>query len=180
MQIQTNFFDNFIPDQYGCNVETTTTNHGINQTSFPFSVIDLPDATKYLSWSLIDYDTIPLFGFAWIHWSAVDYPVTSDSTTIDSNFSQTTSISQGRNSLDSLIQDLRKPLWKHASFQESLVTHYAGPRPKDGIHTYRLTVYATSEALNLQSGFTLNQLINSVDNVKLAQTSQNLLYERRN
>lgn len=179
MQIKTNFSNNTIPDQYGCNVASDNLNHGINQTSFPFTVTDLPKDSRYLSWTLIDYDTIPIFGFAWIHWSVTDYPVTSDNLTIESNFSQLATIPQGRNSLDSLIQDLREPLWKGRKFRQSLTTHYSGPRPKDGIHHYRLSVYAMNSALNLEAGFGLNELMNRIDNVTIAETSQNLFYERR-
>lgn len=180
MQIKVNFFNQVIPDQYGCNTDKLSLNHGINQTSFPFEIVDIPKDTKYLSWSLIDYDTIPLLGFAWIHWLVADNPVHQSHLTIESNFSQLTTVPQGTNSLNSVIQRLRRPLWKRAAFNQTLITHYSGPRPKTGRHTYRLTVYATTKPLNLKNGFGQNELINSIDPVLIEQTSLNLSYERRN
>lgn len=180
MQIKTSFSTNVIPDQYGCNVSKKQLNHGINQLSFPFTVVDIPQTANYLSWSLIDYDTIPFLGFAWIHWLVADNPTNQTNFIIDSNFSQSTSIPQGRNSLDSLVQRIRRPFWKKTNFFSDLVNHYSGPRPKSGRHTYRLTVYATSEPLKLATGFGLNDIMDNIDPVLIEQVSLNFSYKRGN
>lgn len=180
MQIKTNFSNLIIPDQYGNNVDKSILNHGINQTSFPFEVVDISPDVKYLSWTLIDYDTIPFLGFAWIHWLVADYPINQSNLTIESNFSQSTSTPQGVNSLNSIVQKMRRPFWRKAAFKDNLVTHYSGPRPRSGRHNYRLTVYGTAEPLNLETGFGLNELMDRIDPILIEQTSLNLSYERRN
>lgn len=177
MKIKTNFY--IIPDKYGCNINKNSLNHGINQRSFPFSVIDIPTTSNYLSWSLIDYDTIPLIGFPWIHWLSANYPVNETNLSIDSNFSKISTLPQGRNSIDSIIQKVRHPLWKHSEFYSDLTTHYSGPRPMKGSHNYRLSVYATNKPLKLQNGFRLNELLNQVDSIMISEANLNLPYERR-
>lgn len=177
MKIKTDFYT--IPDQYGCNINKSSLNHGINQQSFPFSIIDIPTTANYLSWSLIDYDTIPLIGLPWIHWLSANCPVNKTQVLIASNFSKSSTIPQGRNSIDSIVQKLRHPLWKHSKFYLDLTNHYSGPHPMKGTHNYRLSVYATNSPLKLQVGFGLNELLNQINPIMVSETSLNLSYERR-
>ena len=46
----------------------------------------IPKEARYLSRELIDYDTIPLIGFPFIHWLAANVPVTNE---IPEDFSRT-------------------------------------------------------------------------------------------
>lgn len=179
MQIQTNFSSKTIPDKYGCNVTPEHLNHGINQQSFPFQIITLPTGTSYVCWTLIDYDTIPLIGFPWIHWVVANYPVHTKTISIAPNFSESALLPQGRNSIDSLVQRIRHPLWRHTSFGQNLAIHYSGPRPRQGSHQYRLTVYALKTLIPVENGFYLNTLFDHLESVILDQTSLNLSYERR-
>ncbi|PWZ67469.1 YbhB/YbcL family Raf kinase inhibitor-like protein, partial [Staphylococcus pseudintermedius] len=70
--------------------------------SFPFEVTELPEGTKYLAWSLIDYDAIPVCGFAWIHWSVANVSVSGNSISIKADLSRTKGdYVQGKNSFTS-------------------------------------------------------------------------------
>ena len=178
MKIKTNFTLEKIPDQYGCNAPSSQQFHGINQHSFPFEVVAIPANAHYLSWTLIDYDTVPMIGFAWIHWLLADYPVSASQVTIDADLSQTTATAQGQNSMRSIVTILRHPLWRVTEYVQNLTTRYSGLRPRGGQHRLRLTVYATRQPLHLEPGFQLNQLMNSVDNELVEQASLNLTYER--
>ena len=178
MEIKTNFTDNQIPDQYGDNIDDSKKRLGINQLSFPFEVIDIPTGTKTIAGSLMDYDTIPLFGFPWIHWTFGDIPVTGNQLDFPIDASRQGMIN-GENSLHSMIQNVRMPTWKLNKEHRELETHYAGPRPRSGVHNYRLSIFALDDSLNLQPGFTLNELMNQLDTHLLAQTAKNLTYQRK-
>ncbi|GEO69290.1 YbhB/YbcL family Raf kinase inhibitor-like protein [Levilactobacillus acidifarinae] len=179
MKIITNFTGTNIPDQYGCNAPRGQQPHGINQNSFPFEVAEIPAKASYLSWTLIDYDTVPMIGFAWIHWLVADYPVVEGPAVIPAGVSQKTTVPQGKTSMRSVVTLIRHPLWRMTALGRDLTTHYSGPRPRGGRHQLRLTVYATSAPLDLAPGFGLNQLMATVDEKLVAQASLNLAYERK-
>ncbi|AEV96026.1 YbhB/YbcL family Raf kinase inhibitor-like protein [Pediococcus claussenii] len=180
MNVTTTFNNNIIPDQFGMNTDTQNLTNGINQHSFPFNISNLGSETHYLAWTLIDYDTIPLIGFAWIHWQLANYPVTYDEVQIEADLSLKVDYPQGKNSLISIIQRIRKPLWKLKSTHENLESHYQGPRPRSGIHHYRLTVYGLRHPLVIQKGFYQSDLMNQLDtSVVTESVSKNLLYERK-
>ena len=63
MKINTNFNNNIIPYDYAAGAQPTQLIHNNPIKSFPFTVEDLPFGTKYLAWTLIDYDAIPVCGF---------------------------------------------------------------------------------------------------------------------
>ena len=64
MQIQVKLDKGYLPDEYAkyANVKEA----GNPVVSFPFTLTGLPEGSKYLAWSLVDYDSIPVCGFAWI------------------------------------------------------------------------------------------------------------------
>lgn len=179
MQIKVPFTDHILPDDYGDNIPVTQKIHGINQLSFPFQVTDIPDKTLVLAGTLIDYDTIPFVGFPWLHWVFSDIEVHDKIVDIPRNASIQDNFPQGINSLRSPFQRIRKPDWPLLAGHGDLETHYAGPRPKSGIHTYRLTIYALSKKTNLTNGFTQADLMNQLDDKLLATTGYNLIYQRK-
>ncbi|NGJ56384.1 diaminopimelate decarboxylase [Staphylococcus aureus] len=130
----------------------------------------LPSSVKrgdYLAWSLIDYDAIPVCGFAWIHWSVANVSVSGNSISIKADLSRTKGdYVQGKNSFTSgvLAED----------FSE-IENHYVGPTPPDQDHQYELTVYALDHSLNLKNGFYLNEFLKEVNQHKIDQTSINLI-----
>ena len=89
MKINTEFKGNNIPYEYAAGADISDLINGNPIKSFPFEITELPKDTKYLAWSLIDYDAIPVCGFAWIHWSVANVSITGDSISIKADLSRT-------------------------------------------------------------------------------------------
>ena len=89
-----------LADRYGKRTSAEFLLHERPILSFPISLAAIPKEARYLSWELIDYDTIPLIGFPFIHWLAANVPVTNE---IPEDFSRTAlkPTIQGKNSLAS-------------------------------------------------------------------------------
>ena len=175
MKITSTFANNTIPDVYGMN--TGETKEGLIQRSFPFIVTDILSETKYIAFSLLDYDTDKIVGFPWIHWSVADIPVDSSEIIISDNFSLETNCPQGMNSFISMKD--RDPELYDRIKDTDLLTRYSGPRPKSGIHNYRLQVFALRDKTNLSDGFYLSELMDKVDDLVIDQTSLNFRYQNK-
>lgn len=163
MKIQVNFDQNVLPDAYGKGASVTYKHYAI--TSFPFEVSDLPQGTKTLAWSFVDYDSIPVCGFAYIHWVVANVP--AKQTVIPENFAKEDKThTHGYNSLVSkfLTEDYT-----------AMDKDYLGPYPPDKDHNYTLTVYALDSELPLQDGFYLNELKHLAKDHILAQATINLI-----
>ena len=63
MQIQVKLDKGYLPDEYAKYASVKEAGNPV--VSFPFTLTDLPEGTKYLAWSLVDYDSIPVCGFGW-------------------------------------------------------------------------------------------------------------------
>jgi Raf kinase inhibitor-like YbhB/YbcL family protein len=117
--------------------------------SFPIQITDVPKEAKSLALTLIDWDAIPVGGFAWIHWTAAN--ISPDVTEIPANNSQTLKVPmvQGRNSTAGGLIGNQDP---------KTAWHYNGPNPPDKVHNYHLSVFALDSKLPLENGFWLNEL----------------------
>lgn len=157
-----------LANKYGKRADKEFLFHGKPVVSFPFTITEIPEEAQYLSWELVDYDTIPLLGFAFIHWSAANVPVTE---TIMEDFSRraAASILQGKNSLASPIGHQLLPVLAEGPLPE-LTERYLGMSPRSGVHTYTLYVYATKEPLDLEPGFYTTQLHAALKGSILAKT----------
>ena len=167
MKINTNFNNNIIPYDYAAGAQSTHLIHNNPIKSFPFTVEDLPFGTKYIAWTLIDYDAIPVCGFPWIHWAVANVSVNSDTIDIVEDLSRIKGdFVQGKNSFatDLLAEDF-----------SDIENHYVGPTPPDKDHYYELVVYALSEKLNLKNTFYLNELLHQVDSKLLDKAKINLV-----
>jgi len=153
----------FIPDKFSKYSNVKVSDQPI--ISFPIKLEDVPEETKALAISLIDYDAVPRTGFPFIHWLATDIPVTNE---IPEDFSRKFSGPQGKNAWYSRFYDLD---------DEYVINHYAGPTPPDKPHNYTLTVYALNEITGLENGFFYNQFLNSI-NEKVIESTQIKLQAR--
>lgn len=65
----------FLPDKYAKKAapEFQLKDHPI--VSFPIDIQDAPAGTQTFALTLVDFDAIPVCGFAWIHWTAANIPV---------------------------------------------------------------------------------------------------------
>jgi len=179
VQIQVPFAGPQLPDDYGDHIPNTQKVHGINQRSFPFQVTDIPRGAIVLAGSLVVYDTVSFVGFPWLHWVFTDLPVTGATVTVPADASRHATFPQGLNSLHSPFQRTRQLDWILLKDHDSLETHYAGPRPVGGVHTYRLTIYALTAPTHLRDGFLEGDLMNQLDSQLIATTGRNFTYQKK-
>lgn len=163
MEIKVTFEDLALPDVYS--KKAIDTEHGMAAQSFPFEVVNVPEAAKTLAWTFVDMDSIPVCGFAYIHWVVANVPV--NQTSIPADFARREAVfTKGSNSLVSkfLNQDFG-----------GLVHRYIGPKPPDKDHLYTLTVYALDDDLDLTEGFFMNELLHAMEGHVLAEAHIDLL-----
>ncbi|MEX2803911.1 YbhB/YbcL family Raf kinase inhibitor-like protein [Streptococcus sp. H31] len=163
MKIVTEFDKQVLPDRYSKQTDELVLGNAI--VSFPFELTEVPKEAKTLAWTFVDYDSIPVCGFAYIHWCVANLP--ADKTRIEADFSRLNRQHvRGKNSLVS----------KFLSTDFSTIENgYIGPYPPDKDHLYTLTVYALDSALNLEQGFFMNELLHALEGHVLAETKLNLI-----
>lgn len=154
MQVTVNLSDGYIPDKYSKYSQIKQSDQPI--VSLPFKVTDLPEATKYLAATLIDYDAVERTGSPFIHWLISDIPVAEE---IPADLSRNFDGPQGKNSWSSRFYDFN---------DEYVINHYAGPVPPDKVHHYTLKVYALKDYTNLKNGFYYNQFLDAVNDETIA------------
>ena len=138
----------YIPKRFSKYADDADKYKGQPIVSFPFAVKRLPSATKFLAFSLLDHDAVPVCGFSWIHWLVANVKVSGNEIQIPEDFSKTSSaIIQGTNSFSSLFVE---------ETDTKITQRYAGPTPPDKDHRYTLTVYALTDELVLQECFYFN------------------------
>lgn len=87
MKINIPFNQNLLPKRFGKEADCTDIIKGNPVRSFPFEISELPEGTKYIAITLIDYDAIPVCSFPWIHWLATDIEVKNNTVIIPENYS---------------------------------------------------------------------------------------------
>lgn len=107
----------------------------IPSLSIPLTVNDIPKDAVSLAIIMIDPD-----GGDWVHWLVANIPVCEMTCEIPENASidWPEEIKQGKNDFGTV--------------------GYGGPTPPSGVHRYVITVYALSETLDLEAGFTLPEI----------------------
>lgn len=159
MKVNVQLDHGLLPDQYGKFAPDSNKIAGNPATSFPIQITDAPAGTKVFALVMVDYDSIPVCGFTWIHWIATNIP--ADWTTIPANASLELhdQFIQGKNSNASRFVN------------GAPQTGYTGPTPPDKTHDYPLTVYALDQALPLQDGYWLNEFLHAAKGHILEQTT---------
>ena len=163
MKLSSPFKDNVLPDTYakGASVQV----RGKRCDFFPFMIEDAPKGTKTFAWTFVDYDSIPVCGFAYIHWVVANVP--ADMTVVPKDFSRLDAKhTHGKNSLVSkfLNED-----------NSDIYDGYMGPYPPDKDHVYTLTVYALDCELPLENGFYMNDLRHAIKGHVLAKEELDLV-----
>ena len=160
MRIFTDF--DIIPDAFSKYAPAQNKIDGHSVVSFPFKVEGIESGFKYLHLAITDPDSIPVAGFAWIHWCAANIRISdaSGQISIPEDFSRkmkelAPEACQGKNSLVSRFVG-------QASSPVSGL--YIGPTPPDKTHLYLLRVWITEEKLDLEDGFYLSDLLHSLVN----------------
>ena len=163
MKIQIPNENGFLPEKYAKHSDTRINGNPI--VSFPIKLEDIPKNAKTLAIVFVDFDSIPVCGFAWIHWTAANIP--ADITEIPENASQDGALGmvQGVNSCASPFVGEK---------DERVTRHYIGPCPPDKNHVYKLTVYALDSELDVKEGFFLNELLAKMDGHIIEKTALNI------
>lgn len=120
---------------------------GMPSYSLPIKIQNAPKETQCYALVLEDKDSIPVAGFAWIHWTIANLTKTELS---ENEAFLNKGLIQGANSWASSL------LGK--TFNRTTASTYGGMSPPDRPHTYELTVYALDSFLPLQKGFYMNEL----------------------
>ena len=164
MKINIPFNQNLLPKRFGKEADCTDIIKGNPVRSFPFEINELPEGTKYIAITLIDYDAIPVCSFPWIHWLATDIEVKNNTVIIPENYSldYKDSITQGKNSFASPLLE--------ADFSE-IDSMFVGPTPPDKDHRYTLEVFALATKTDLKNGFYYNELLDAISSISLEKTS---------
>ncbi|AMV60343.1 Phospholipid-binding protein [Pediococcus damnosus] len=149
MKISVPTSNGLLLDKYSKHAAPEQIYNGNPSISFPIDIQDVPDNATTLALTLLDFDAVPVCGFPWIHWTAVNIPA-DKSVTIPENASQSNVIDfiQGNNSTAGSLIGATDPL---------TTRHYIGPTPPDKNHDYWLSIYALDTTLSLQNGFWLNE-----------------------
>lgn len=148
----------YLPDEYAKFAKVKLADLAI--TSFPFEIINPPKESKSFALTFIDFDSVPVCGFVYIHWLCANIP--ANLLEIPKNFSQKDKfIIQGSNSCASKLL--------YYPNEEKLLHRYVGPKPPDKDHIYTLTLYALSEELQLEDGYFLNEFRRAIEGKVLAK-----------
>ena len=144
----------FLPDAFAKHAPSSNRVDGTPTRSFPFDVTDIPTAARALAIAFIDYDSIPVCGFAW----RLLVPENA------SNL-QAFGMVQGRNSSAAARGEAGNPQVAH---------RYNGPQPPDGAHVYTLYVHALDNMPTLREGFWANKLVWAIKGHVLATARADL------
>lgn len=166
MKIKVDFNKNELPKKYSKYANKKEMLNGNPIVSFPFKIVDIPTEAKYLSFTLIDYDAIPVCGFSWIHWTVAN--IDASFSNIPENYSQDDKYkkTQGTNSFASVLVNESNP---------KIIHRYVGPTPPDKDHNYTLTVYALNDVIDIDEGFYLNDLYSKMEEKIIEQASINII-----
>lgn len=152
MKIQIPSENGYLPEKYAKYSDVKINGNPV--ISFPITVAEVPEGAKTLAVVFVDFDSIPVCGFAWIHWTAANIPATVAEIHENASRESAFGMVQGANSCISPFVGEK---------DERVTKRYIGPTPPDKDHVYRLTVYALDCELDVRDGFFLNELLAKMD-----------------
>ncbi|MDE6031797.1 MAG: YbhB/YbcL family Raf kinase inhibitor-like protein [Oscillospiraceae bacterium] len=160
MKISVPTENGFLPEKYSKHSDVKI--NGKPVMSFPIDIEGVPENAASLALVYVDFDSVPVCGFVWIHWTAANIPANVGH--IPENASQTEAFGmvQGTSSCASRFV---------GETDKRLTRRYNGPTPPNKDHKYKLTVYALDCELELDEGFFLNELMEKMDGHILDKTA---------
>jgi Raf kinase inhibitor-like YbhB/YbcL family protein len=161
MRIRMDLDRGYLPDDYGKYAQPEDCVGHYCVRSFPFTIENVPLGTRALAILLIDWDSVPVCGFPWIHWCCV----------LDGEFEDTVPIPDdlSRAGARNLIQGYNSTV---ASGNDEVAVGYVGPNPPDCDHNYTLNVIALDAEVNLAEPFYANELIAEARGHSIAQVGR--------
>lgn len=153
--------DGVIQDRFGKR-GTEFNRFGMATRSLPVQIEDAPAGTASFALILEDKDSIPVCGYAWIHWMVANLRRSR----LTENESTAADFVQGATSWSGGI--------RKADRMET--SRYGGMAPPDAPHVYELHVYALDALLNIAPGFYMNDLWKAMEGHILAQETLKGVY----
>ncbi|MGE5495067.1 MAG: YbhB/YbcL family Raf kinase inhibitor-like protein [Burkholderiales bacterium] len=130
--------------------------YGHSELSLPLSIEGAPEDTACFAIYMDDPDAVPVCGYRFVHWMAVNISASDIPEDFSRQAGETTV--QGKN-------DFGK-------------TGYGGPAPPDKDHTYEITVFALDAELSLSEGFTKEEFTAAVSGHTLSTVTLKGLYKK--
>ena len=155
MRISVPLENGMLPDRFGKFAPAEYLLDGHPNRSFPIEIQDVPAEAKSLAIVFVDFDSIPVCGFCWIHWLACNIPADTTLIPEDASASQSIAMVQGANSDWSRFAG--------GSTNKLVYCRYAGPYPPDATHVYTLKAYALDCMLDLEEGYLLNEFRRAIE-----------------
>lgn len=149
MRITVELDHGYLPDAYGKYADEKDKHDWSCRRSFPFKVKELPYGTHAIAIFFIDWDSVPVCGFPWIHWCAYANGIFEEELEVPDDISRIGSarLVQGYNSA------------QHSEPERGV--GYVGPCPPDKDHKYTLQVIALDEDILLDGPFWANELLDA-------------------
>lgn len=137
----------YLPDTYGKFSAEADQGAGMCLRSFPFEVTDVPQGTRTLAWIFMDWDSMPVCGFPWMHWCAYQTGIEGDTVLFADDVSRLgqPGLFQGYNSA--------------AKRDPEFGVGYEGPCPPNADHVYTMHAVALDVELDLTAPFWANELV---------------------
>jgi len=158
----------FMADKYGdrCNRKDIINN--IPQISFPLEWTESPENTKSFAIVFMDYDNCESEGFPFVHWLVANIP--ADVKSLEADCSRVGGpFIQGTNSWSVIFGP-------YEDIPKEYTLRFGGPAPGDVQHEYETTIYALDKVLDLEEGFTFNQLRKAMRGHILEEATMYALY----
>ncbi|MGL5414123.1 MAG: YbhB/YbcL family Raf kinase inhibitor-like protein [Clostridium sp.] len=130
--------------------------------SIPLEWKGVPCGTKSFAVTLIDYDTVPIIGFPWVHWIAANIPAIKRELPPNASNIEKNLFVQG---VTSYANGYPLDLTPLAGFQvqREEAYRYGGMVPVNFPHKYTIKIFALDKMLNLQYGFLYNELLSAME-----------------
>lgn len=158
MNIEVTLKDGLLPDKYAKYSEFKI--GGAPSMSFPIKIKGVPQGAKTLALTFVDFDSIPVCGFAWKHWLTANLPTDIDEIRENASLDGAFGMIQGK-----------------TDFSGAISCRYGGPCPPDRMHNYTLTLFALNCSLELSKGFSLDEL-NAKINGHILEKAEIILHAR--
>ncbi|MDE5741215.1 MAG: YbhB/YbcL family Raf kinase inhibitor-like protein [Oscillospiraceae bacterium] len=155
-----------LEDKYSKHAAAEYMYNGNPICSFPVSFEDIPNGTESIALVLVVFDSIPVCGFAWIHWLVANIPADTAVLPENASVENALNIVQGANSCISQFV---------GETDKKIIYRYTGPTPPDKNHKYTLTAYALDCTLDLNEGYYLNEFLEKIDGHVLDKVSVKLI-----
>ena len=145
----------YLPDAYGKYAAAADAPGGSCRRSMPFDVEDIPEGTRALGVLFLDWDSIPVCGFPWIHWCAVVTP--ADTEAFGAGGTVAVPDDASRKGLAGM--NMAQGFNSAAKKEPARGVGYVGPCPPDKDHRYTLYVAALDAAPQFAEPFWANELV---------------------